>query len=137
MRRDPGVKTLHARNGDEWRGWLQLNHLVEQEVWLEFYRKEAEESSISYDEALDWALCFGWIDSMIRKVDDLKYARRFTPRRPGSVWSKSNIERVERLVEQGKMTEHGLKPFRQRTGEASSVEKFKARVGWHRTTRPR
>jgi len=120
------VKTVHARSGGEWKSWLQRNHLLEREVWLVFYKKGAKRSGISYDEALDWALCFGWIDSLIRRIDDLEYARKFTPRRPGSIWSRSNLDRVERLTKEGKMTEHGLKPFRQRTGEPSFAERFKA-----------
>ncbi len=63
-----------------------------------FYRSGTGEPGVDFDEALDWALSFGWIDSMIRRVDDRSYARRFTPRRPDSVWSKSNIARVERLA---------------------------------------
>jgi len=116
---------FHAKDGAEWRGWLQLNHLVEQEVWLVFYKRGAKEPSVSYDEAVDWALCFGWIDSMIRKIDDLRYARKFTPRRPGSIWSKSNIDRVERLTGEGKMTEHGMELFRDRIGGSSIAKRFR------------
>jgi uncharacterized protein YdeI (YjbR/CyaY-like superfamily) len=96
------VKTFRARDGSEWGDWLQRNHLLEQEVWLIFYRSGVEDPSVSYDEALDWALCFGWIDSMIRKIDDLRYARKFTPRRPGSIWSRSNVDRVARLTKEGR-----------------------------------
>jgi uncharacterized protein YdeI (YjbR/CyaY-like superfamily) len=109
------VKTFHAKNGAEWRRWLERNHLLEQEVWLVFYRKGAEEPCVTFDEALDWALCYGWIDSMIRKIDDRRYARRFTPRRPGSVWSSSNIERAEELTREGKMAEKGMALFNERT----------------------
>ncbi len=119
------MKTVHARNGGEWKRWLQRNHLLEREIWLVFYKKGAKRAGVSYDEALDWALCFGWIDSLIRKIDDLEYARKFTPRRPGSIWSESNLDRVERLTKEGKMTEHGLKPFRERTGEPSFAERFR------------
>jgi uncharacterized protein YdeI (YjbR/CyaY-like superfamily) len=112
-------------DGEMWRAWLQHNHLLEKEVWLIFFKRGAEESGVSYDEALDWALCFGWIDSMIRKIDDFRYARKFTPRRPGSVWSKSNIDRVERLTKEGKMTGRGLTLFRDRSGERSHAEKFR------------
>lgn len=121
------MRTFHARDGGEWRGWLQQNHLLEQEVWLVFYKRGAEEPSVSYDEAVDWALCFGWIDSLIRKIDGRRYARKFTPRRPGSIWSKSNIERVERLTKEGKMTERGMALFRDRSGETPFAEKFRAK----------
>jgi uncharacterized protein YdeI (YjbR/CyaY-like superfamily) len=120
------AKTFYARDAETWRAWLHLNHLLEHEVWLIFYKANAGEPGVSYDDALDWALCYGWIDSMIRKIDDLRYARKFTPRRSGSVWSKSNIDRVERLKDEGRMTERGLALFQDRSGETSLAEKFRA-----------
>jgi uncharacterized protein YdeI (YjbR/CyaY-like superfamily) len=75
---------------------------------------------------LDLALCFGWIDSMIRRIDDLKYVMRFTPRRPGSIWSRSNILRVETLTKEGKMTAHGAALFSEGNAEISSAEKPKS-----------
>ncbi|MDA4121936.1 MAG: YdeI/OmpD-associated family protein [Thaumarchaeota archaeon] len=119
------MQTFRARDGEEWRRWLAKNHRVEREVWLLFYRSGTGEPGVDFDEALDWALSFGWIDSMIRRVDDRSYARRFTPRSPDSVWSKSNIARVERLAREGRMTEHGMALFTERCGEVSLAEKFK------------
>jgi len=121
------LKTLFAKNGAQWRNWLGQNHLLEQEIWLVFYRNVTGKASLSYDEAIDEALCFGWIDSAIRKIDDAKYARKFTRRRPGSTWSKLNIERMERLMKRGKMTEYGLSPFRARSAEISLADKFKVK----------
>jgi uncharacterized protein YdeI (YjbR/CyaY-like superfamily) len=93
-----------------------------------FYRKGSGKACIDFDEAIDWALCFGWIDSAIRKIDDQKYARRFTPRRSGSVWSKSNIERAEALTKDGRMTEHGAAAFREKTNRSSVARKVKSSV---------
>ena len=84
-----------------------------------------ENQSVDYDESVDWALCYGWIDSLIKKIDDQKYARKFTPRKVGSIWSKSNIDRVERLIKEGKMTEYGLALFVERNNKISFAEKFK------------
>src|SRR4029077_15620526 len=88
-------------------------------------RKALAEPSISYDEAIEEALAFGWIDSVIKKIDDRRYARKFTPRRPGSMWSSSNIERVNRLGREGRMTQWGFDAFKKRTGRVSLLEKFK------------
>lgn len=98
-----------------------------QGVWLIFYRNATGKARLSYDEAIGEALCFGWVDSTIKKIDDDKYARKFTPRRADSIWSKLNIDRVERLTKEGKMTEYGLAPFRARSSEISLAEKFKVK----------
>lgn len=78
---------------------------------------------MTYDEALDEALAHGWIDSIIRRIDDWSYVRKFTPRQPWSIWSSSNISRVERLKREGRMTKRGLEAFAKRTGEKSMLEK--------------
>ena len=90
-----------------------------------FYKKTIAKTSISYDEAIDEALAYGWIDSIIKKIDDRRYARKFTPRRPGSIWSSPNIERVNRLSREGRMTKWGVEAFEKRTGKISLLEKFK------------
>jgi uncharacterized protein YdeI (YjbR/CyaY-like superfamily) len=95
-------------------------------IWLVFHRAGSGVSSVSYDEALDEALAYGWIDSMIRKVDEWSYVRKFTPRRPGSIWSKLNIARVERLRREGRMTKWGLEAYNIRTSEISVLEKVNA-----------
>jgi uncharacterized protein YdeI (YjbR/CyaY-like superfamily) len=120
------MKTFYAKTPNEWRGWLDRNHLLEREVWLIFYKKDAGEPCIDYDDAVGWALCYGWIDSIIKRIDDKKYTRKFTPRKSGSIWSKSNIERVNRLIKEGKMTEHGMALFEKRN-KVSFAEKFKAK----------
>ena len=101
-------KTLVVKNREEWRNWLLKNHAKEKEIWFVHYRKNSGKWTISYDEALEEALCFGWIDSTVKKVDDEARAQRYTPRRIGSPISEMNKERVRRLIRQGKMTEVGL-----------------------------
>jgi uncharacterized protein YdeI (YjbR/CyaY-like superfamily) len=99
---------LYFEDRDSWRAWLGENHDEVREVWLVFYKKHTGTACISYDAAVEEALCFGWIDSLIRRLDDDRYARKFTPRTDFKKWSASNLERVERLVASGRMTDIGL-----------------------------
>ena len=84
------LRTFTARTGDEWRKWLAKHHDSEPEVWLVFYKKHTGRTCLSYDDALDEALCFGWVDSLVKRLDDARYALRFTRRKPDSKWSSSN-----------------------------------------------
>ena len=119
--------TIEVAGAGQWHTWLKNNHLKSQGVWLVFHKKETGIHSISYDEALDWALAYGWIDSLIRKIDNRKYARKFTPRKPWSLWSTPNIDRVNRLKQDGKMTKWGLEAFAMRTSKKSLLEQFSNR----------
>jgi uncharacterized protein YdeI (YjbR/CyaY-like superfamily) len=110
-----------------WHDWLLKNHQAKQGVWLVFHRKGSGIPTVTYDEALDEALAFGWIDSVIKKVDETSYVRKFTPRRPYSIWSSSNIARVGSLKREGRMTRWGLEAFAKRTSEVSVLEKVNAR----------
>jgi uncharacterized protein YdeI (YjbR/CyaY-like superfamily) len=101
-------KTLTVKSRSEWRQWLLKNHEKEKEIWLVHYKKDSGKWTISYDEALEEALCFGWIDSTVKKVDEDSRAQRYTPRRNGSPISELNKERARRLIAQGKMTNSGL-----------------------------
>jgi uncharacterized protein YdeI (YjbR/CyaY-like superfamily) len=92
----------------QWREWLSGHHGSEREAWLVLYKKGRSESALSLEEAVEEAICFGWIDGKLRSMDDDRYSLRFTPRRAGSVWSVSNIRRVERLTTAGLMTAAGL-----------------------------
>ena len=103
------MKTIEFKDREAWRAWLAENHARETEIWLVYYRKVTGISSIAYEDSLDEALCFGWIDSLIKKIDDQRYARKFTPRKDDSKWSLVNKKRVEQLIQDGLMTEHGLK----------------------------
>jgi uncharacterized protein YdeI (YjbR/CyaY-like superfamily) len=100
--------TFHAANRDEWHAWLEQHHATEKEVWLVYSKEGCLEPSVTYLDSLEEALCFGWIDSLIQKIDEQKYARKFNPRRPGSKWSDLNKHLVARLVREGRMTEAGL-----------------------------
>jgi uncharacterized protein YdeI (YjbR/CyaY-like superfamily) len=102
------TKTTHAKDRSEWRGWLEKHHTSETEVWLIYYKKGSGKTSISYPDSLEEALCFGWIDSIIQKIDDEQYARKFTPRREGSRWSEVNKRLVSKLAREGRMREAGL-----------------------------
>ena len=112
--------TLEVERPSDWRTWLRRNHLKEKGVWLVFRRKGSTARSIGYADALDGALAFGWIDSTIRRIDGERYARKFTPRRPGSVWSEPNVRRVEELKAGGRMTKWGLRLYENRPSDLVS-----------------
>lgn len=103
------MKTLYISTRREWRSWLFKNHNKEKEVWLVRYNKSSKKISIPYNDSVEEALCFGWIDSTQRPNDSESTAQRFSPRRAGSNWSEFNKERVRRLIKTGKMTPAGLK----------------------------
>ena len=118
------LETIEVKGQREWHSWLKNNHLNSQGVWLVFHRKGTGSLSLTYEEALDWALAYGWIDSLIKKMDSMRYARKFTPRKPWSIWSAPNINRVNRLKLDGKMTKWGLEAFEMKTSERSLLEQF-------------
>lgn len=103
------MKTLVAKTLDEWRSWLDKHHASESEVWLVFYKKNADVASIVYADALDEALCFGWVDSLVKRLDDRRYALKFTPRRPDSRWSTKNRQRYDELKAMGRLKPAGIK----------------------------
>jgi len=113
------VETVFAKDRAEWRRWLTKNFARRDEIWLVFYKKAAGKTSVSYDHAVEEALCFGWIDGMKKRLDEECYAFRFTPRKPASQWSKSNLQRVERLIAARKMMPAGLKAYN--SGERREV----------------
>lgn len=102
-------KKLYVTNGKDWRSWLRKNNNKEKEIWLVYYRKHTSKPRIDYNDAVEEALCYGWIDSTAKKIDDEKFAQRFTPRRPSSPVSEMNKERIRRLIKQKRMTAIGLK----------------------------
>jgi uncharacterized protein YdeI (YjbR/CyaY-like superfamily) len=101
-------KTLYVADRREWRSWLSRNHRKEKEIWLVYYRKATGKPRISYDDAVEEALCFGWIDSIQKGIDEERFAQRFSPRKPGSNLSEANRERIRRLIREKKMTAAGL-----------------------------
>lgn len=92
----------------EWRKWIAKNHDKSKGIWLRFFKKDSGEKTVTYAEALDDALCYGWIDGQANKYDDQSYIQRFTPRRARSIWSKRNTKKVERLIEEGRMRKPGM-----------------------------
>jgi uncharacterized protein YdeI (YjbR/CyaY-like superfamily) len=101
-------KTLYVSSREEWRKWLISNHKPENEIWLIYFKKHTGRPRIAYNDAVEEAICFGWIDSTIRKIDDDRYMQKFTPRNKNSFWSKANIERMKKMINEGKVTEAGL-----------------------------
>jgi uncharacterized protein YdeI (YjbR/CyaY-like superfamily) len=101
-------ETFYASNRNEWRKWLQKNHTLKKVIWLVYYRKVTGKTRIPYNDAVEEALCFGWIDSTLKKLDDERLAQRFTPRRKDSGLSQANKERIDKLIAEGKMTQAGL-----------------------------
>jgi uncharacterized protein YdeI (YjbR/CyaY-like superfamily) len=102
-------ETFYTPGRKKWRAWLKKNQGKKKEVWLIYYRKASGKKRIPYNDAVEEALCFGWIDSTIKKVDDDSFAQRFTPRRNTSVLSQMNKERIRKLILEKRMTPAGLK----------------------------
>jgi uncharacterized protein YdeI (YjbR/CyaY-like superfamily) len=111
----------------ELRSWFEKNHDTAPEIWVGFHKKSSGRSSISWPEAVDEALCFGWIDSVRRSVNDTSYANRFSRRKARSTWSTVNIKRAKELISIGRMQPAGLKAFEQRTDERSSIYSYEQR----------
>jgi uncharacterized protein YdeI (YjbR/CyaY-like superfamily) len=103
------MKLLDVQTPEEWRTWLADHHESESEVWLVFHKRHTGKPSIAYNEAVDEALCFGWVDSLVKRLDDARYARKFTPRKPDSKWSLTNRKRYAELVASGRLMPAGLK----------------------------
>lgn len=109
------VKILYIPNRAEWRKWLEKNHDKAKDIWLIYYKKHTGKPSIPYNHAVEEALCFGWIDSIEKRLDEEKYAQRFSPRRPKSPWSEINKKRMKKLIKLKKVTPAGLAAFKENT----------------------
>lgn len=107
----PKSKSFPSRAA--WRAWLAKNHAASSGLWLKLNKKHVGKG-LQYAEAVEEALCFGWIDGQLRRIDEKSHLLRFTPRRPGSVWAPSNIARVKRLIKEKRMTPAGLALFKQK-----------------------
>ncbi len=105
------TETFHPKNKSEWREWLKKYKNKKKEIWIVFYKKLTGKQTFTYKEALDEALCFGWIDGIEKGVDKEKYSIRFTPRSPKSSWSKNNITRFKELSVKGLVDKSGIKAF--------------------------
>jgi len=106
------------------RQWLEKNHDKASELWIGFYRKDSGRGGITYAEALDEALCYGWIDGIRKKLDDVSFTNRFTPRKKNSVWSNVNIKHVERLTREGRMMPPGTAAYEAKQDNRSGVYSF-------------
>ena len=106
----PGIsyRTTHPKTRFAWRQWLKKNHSTSPGVWMIYYKKETGKREFDMADAVEEALCFGWIDSIAQKLDDERTMQKFTPRKPKSVWSKINKQRIEKLIEQKLMTPAGM-----------------------------
>jgi uncharacterized protein YdeI (YjbR/CyaY-like superfamily) len=118
------MKVTFFKSATECRRWLVQNHDKATEIWFGFYKKNSGKRGITYHEALDEALCFGWIDGLKKSVDEASYAFRFTPRKPKSIWSLVNTKRAGELRKLGRMKPSGLKAFAARNPEKSGIYSF-------------
>lgn len=114
------IETFYPKSQEEWRDWLEKNHVEEQSIWVIFYKTATKIPSLSWSNAVDEALCFGWIDSTKRTIDEKSYMQYFSKRKPNSNWSKINKEKIEQLTQDGKMTKAGF----------ASVETAKENGSW-------
>lgn len=105
---DERLESIYASDRASWREWLEQNHRTSSGIWLIYYKVKSGKPSVLYAEAVKEALCFGWIDSKVKSIDEERYRQIFTPRKPKSVWSKLNKQYVEELIDQKLMTDAGL-----------------------------
>ena len=121
------MNQVHVTTRTQWRRWLTENHDQEKDgIWLVFHKKATGRASLKYEESVEEALCFGWIDSIIKRINDDRYCRKFTPRKDDSGWSNTNKKRVERIIKEGRMTEFGQ----------AKVEAAKRSGRWEMDPRP-
>jgi uncharacterized protein YdeI (YjbR/CyaY-like superfamily) len=109
------------------RRWFKTHHATTAELWIGFYKKDSGRGGVVYKQALDEALCFGWIDGMVRRVDNASYMQRFTPRRPRSHWSAINIAKMRALIDEGRAQPAGLAAFERRVPDRSAVYSYEQR----------
>lgn len=126
MKAKDGLEILNIKSSADWHGWLEKHHSQQTGVWLLHAKKGGGQISVSYTEAVDEALCYGWIDSLKQTFDDLYYKQKYTPRKPRSVWSKINVAKAEQFIKDGRMRPSGL----------MAVEIAKANGEWARAYDP-
>jgi uncharacterized protein YdeI (YjbR/CyaY-like superfamily) len=122
------VKPRYFKSVADFRAWLEAHHERATELWVGFHKKDSGRGGLSYGEAVEEGLCFGWIDGLKKRVDELSYTHRFTPRRLRSVWSRINIVRARRLKRAGRMWPAGLKAFAAREAKRSGIYSFENAV---------
>jgi uncharacterized protein YdeI (YjbR/CyaY-like superfamily) len=121
------MKPLFFPTSADWRRWLAKHHASADELWVGFYKRASGKPSITWPESVDEALCFGWIDGVRKSLDETSYVIRFTPRRPGSIWSVINVRRVGELTKTGRMRPAGIRAFEKRIAKKTGVYSFEQR----------
>ena len=111
----------------DFRQWLEDNHASASELWIGYHKASSGLGGMTYAQAVDEALCFGWIDGQVRHLDEASYANRWTPRRPGSTWSAANVKRVGELIEAGRMAPPGVRAFTARRAERTAQYSYENR----------
>src|SRR5579871_2030940 len=122
------TQTLYVHKVQHWRAWLKKNHKTSREIWLIYYKKDSGKPRISYNDAVDEAMCFGWIDSTSKPIDKHRWCQRFTPRRKGSPCSELNKHRAIRMIKEGRMTKAGLEALEGTLGHGAKVQDRKSVV---------
>ena len=132
------TKTVYAGSREKWRKWLEKNHDRVDEIWLLYAKKASGKKRVEYAEAVEEALCFGWIDGIVKPVDEHFYAQRFTPRRPKSKWSKINCDRYAKLLREGRIAKAGLAkpPDKSRIALSPAQREFSIPADVQRALRP-
>ncbi len=115
------------RTPSAFRRWLEQHHATAAELWVGYYKKDSGRPSITWPESVDEALCVGWIDGIRKRIDEVSYQIRFTPRRPRSIWSGVNIKRAQALIEQGRMRPAGLEAYEARRENTSGSYSYEQR----------
>jgi uncharacterized protein YdeI (YjbR/CyaY-like superfamily) len=121
------MKPVFFADREAFRAWLEEHHATATELWMGMYKKGSGRPSITWPEAVDEALCFGWIDGVRQRIDDERYMNRFTPRRPNSNWSEVNVRRVQELTRKRRMRAAGLKAFRERREDRTATYSYEQR----------
>jgi uncharacterized protein YdeI (YjbR/CyaY-like superfamily) len=121
------MRIKYFKSAVDFQRWLEKNHATATELWVGFYTRDSGKPSITWPESVDQALCFGWIDGIRKRVDEISYQIRFTPRRRGSIWSTTNIKRAKELVTQKQMRPTGLKAFAGRSENKSGIYSYEQR----------
>ena len=111
----------------DWRAWLAANHDSSKEILLRLFKVHAAHRGLTYKQAVEEALCFGWIDGVVRRLDEDSFSQRYTPRRRGSIWSNINVGHVQRLIKEGRMTPAGLAAFEKRDAKRTGIYAFENR----------
>ena len=118
------MEPIYFKSAAELRLWFEENHKTKKELFVGYFRKSTGKKTITWSESVDEALCFGWIDGRINPIDDERYTRRFTPRKPDSIWSNVNLKKVEQLIKDGRMRSEGLASFERRKADKSGIYHF-------------